>query len=117
MPAGAYLRFATLSVRVSQRAGGRDARPGVRAEPTLERGRGDLEPGQRRVAWCAPGAEGVPADRSEQLGDARTIYPTTLITDRYGFDVTALVAGWLAAPDTNQGFLLRSDPVDRIDAQ
>lgn len=114
LPAGAYLRFATLSVRVSQTPGSAMPvqvyavnRPWKLTEATWNRA-------SAGVAWAQPGAEGVPADRSGQLGDERTIYPTTAITDRYGFDVTSIVAGWLAAPASNQGFLLRSDPVDAL---
>ncbi len=66
------------------------------------------------VPWSTPGAEGAPADRLDHPSDIRTIYPTTAISDRYGFDVTDIVAGWLANPGANQGFVIHSDPVDGI---
>lgn len=114
LPAGAYLRFATLSVRVSQLPGAAMPiqvyavnRPWKLAEATWNRA-------SAGVAWAQPGAEGVPADRSGQRGDARTIFPSTQVAERYGFDVTGIVAGWLAAPGSNQGFLLHSDPIDGL---
>jgi len=119
LPAGAYLRYAVLSVRVSQTP---DAgkpwftqpmsahalnRPWQVSEATWNRAAAG-------VSWAVPGAEGVPQDRAAAATDAAAIYADGSITTRYGFDLTGLVRGWLANPGSNQGVLLRSDPVDGL---
>lgn len=114
LPAGAYLRFAVLGVHISQPSNA-NLTAGVYgvnrawkvAEATWNRA-------SASVNWTQPGAENAPLDRAAAPVDARTLYASTDVTARYGFDVTSLVAGWLAAPATNQGVLLRSDPIDGL---
>lgn len=114
LPAGAYLRYAVFSAQVSwfpARAMPLGvygvARPWKVTEATWQRA-------SVGVSWAQPGAEGVPGDRAGTAADERTVFPDSSIALRYGFDVTDLVTGWLAAPGTNQGFLLRSDPIDGL---
>ena len=114
LPSGAYVRYAVLTMKVATVPSVAIPaqvyainRPWKVNEATWNRA-------STGVLWAMPGAEGAPADRSDQPNDTRTIYPNTTIADRYGFDVTDIVAGWLANPGTNQGFLIHSDPVDGI---
>ncbi len=114
LPTGAYLRYAILTMKVSTPPG--SAMPAQvyaikRAWKVTEATWSRASAG---VPWRIPGAEGVPDDRADQPSDTRTIYPDTLIADRYGFNVTDIVAGWLANTGANQGFLIHSDPVNGI---
>lgn len=113
LPAGAYLRYAVLSVRFNYAPAGvmpvgvyALTRPWKLNEATWERA-------SISALWDRPGAEGL-GDRAATPSDERTVFNDESIALRYGFDVTDIVTGWLAAPGTNQGFLLRSDPIDGL---
>ena len=57
-----------------------------------------------RWLWHAPGAGGVGRDRSRQ---AAAVVTLDRVNKRYQFDVTEVVQGWVDAPWTNQGFVIR----------
>jgi pimeloyl-ACP methyl ester carboxylesterase len=114
LPAGAYLRYAILTMKVSSvPATAIPAqvyalnRPWKVTEATWNWA-------SAGVPWSGLGAEGVPNDRSAEPSDTRTIYPSAIIADQYGFNVTDIVAGWQANPGANHGLLIHSDPVDGI---
>lgn len=56
--------------------------------------------------WIGPGANNVPGDRNSSIINSREFLGKNI---RRGFDVTSAVAGWVAAPASNYGVLLRSD--------
>ncbi len=118
LPAGATVRFAVLSVRVTYVPNGpvplavdRINRPWSATDATWTQADG-------ATPWNVAGANGVPADRAGQPADSRTVYPAftgsggtdATIADWYGLDVTGLVAGWAANPASNWGMALRVDP-------
>ncbi len=59
--------------------------------------------------WSQPGANGVPGDRQGTPLASRLLEQDYF---RWGLDVTDSVAGWLAAPASNNGLLLRSTDPD-----
>ena len=61
--------------------------------------------------WGQPGASNPGVDRSEVMYAARTV--STLST-WYSFDITALVAQWVANPGSNYGLLLRGSGSDSV---
>lgn len=61
--------------------------------------------------WGQPGASNPGLDRSEAMYAARTV--STLST-WYSFDITALVAQWVANPGSNYGLLLRGSGSDSV---
>lgn len=56
--------------------------------------------------WSQPGANGIPGDRSAVAAASRVLDRENF---RWGLDITTVVAGWLAAPASNNGLLLRSE--------
>lgn len=65
------------------------------------------------ASWSAPGAEGVPGDRSGTPGDMRYLLanPSGYNYLRYGFDVTDVVRAWQSDPASNFGVMLRAGEV------
>ena len=55
-------------------------------------------------AWDQPGASSPGVDRSEAIYATR---PVSTLSTWYSFDITALVAQWIANPGSNYGLLLR----------
>lgn len=107
LPAGAKVRFATLSLAMAAYPNNAlplqvdaVARPWKVVETTWNRA-------DAGALWAEPGAGNVPADRKGAISDTRSIYPTSAVTDRYGFNVTDIVKGWAADPASNQGLTLR----------
>lgn len=107
LPAGATVRFAVLNVKVVTLANAAlplqvDSltRPWQANEATWKRA-------SAASSWTTPGASNVPGDRAGVIADTRTVFATTDVTDRYGFDVTDIVKGWANAPSANFGFQLR----------
>ena len=113
LPAAAHLRFAVLSMKVKSPALGDMPVQVLTLNRAWKANEATWLQASAGVPWATAGAEGAPADRADATIDARTVYTST-VADRYGFDVTAAVAGWLAAPATNQGFLLHDDQVDGL---
>ena len=114
LPDEAHIRFATLSTaisgypdRVLPLAVDAIARPWTVSEATWRRA-------DASTVWAQGGAGNVPLDRTGQLADLRMIYPSAQIADRYGFDVTEIVRGWVADPATNHGLTLRVDMLDGL---
>lgn len=62
--------------------------------------------------WTEPGASNVPADRKGAISDTRLIYPASAVADRYGFNVTDIVKGWVADPASNLGVTLRAYAIE-----
>ncbi|PKO21868.1 MAG: hypothetical protein CVU38_12435 [Chloroflexi bacterium HGW-Chloroflexi-1] len=114
VPAGAYLRYATFSVRVNQVPAAVLPVGVYGVNRPWKVGETNWDRASASALWARPGAEGVPQDRAATPADERTLFTDAGIALRYGFDVTEIVAGWLALPATNQGFLLRSDPIDGL---
>lgn len=56
--------------------------------------------------WIGPGANNVPGDHDSVVVGSREFLGENM---RRGFDVTSAVAGWVAAPASNYGVMLRSD--------
>lgn len=107
LPPGATVRFAVLNVRLVSFGNSalplevdRLTRDWKVSEATWNRA-------SASAPWTTAGASNVPGDRAGAIEDSRTIYPTSEVTDRYGFDVTEIVRGWAQNPSTNLGFQLR----------
>lgn len=54
--------------------------------------------------WAAPGANGIDSDRSAAAVAMRIV---STVGDWYDFDITRLVAAWVAAPEDNFGLVLK----------
>ena len=107
LPAGAKVRFAALSLGMTGYANNilplkvdALARPWKVGEATWNRA-------DNGAVWTEQGASNVPADRKGAISDTRLIYPSSTIADRYGFNVTDIVAGWVANPASNFGMTVR----------
>ncbi len=113
VPANAHLRFAVLNVRATYVNGSAGQIMPVEVH-TLNRAWSESAATWTLASsgkpWDEPGAEGVPGDRSAQVSDYRELSQKADATVRYGFDVTAEVASWLANPTSNYGVILRSAP-------
>ena len=118
LPAGATVRFAVLNLRVITGTGTSEVPVPVELRTLNRAWREDQATWQQAAAgqpWAKPGAEGVPADRAADLLDYREI-PVTAATVNYGFDATGAVLRWLADPASNRGFMLRSAPKAKPEA-
>jgi pimeloyl-ACP methyl ester carboxylesterase len=110
LPAGAYIRFAALSVKTTSLPNNLN-RPDV---GVYQMNRAWDELGatwnvpRTGGAWSLAGAEGAPGDRAADPTDVRQIAMTGAA--RWGWDVSALARGWQANPTTNNGVMLRSAP-------
>ncbi len=62
--------------------------------------------------WAQPGANGMPGDIASAPADTRFVQSTDTgdINRWYGWDVTDLVATWLATPEANYGVVVRASP-------
>jgi hypothetical protein len=56
------------------------------------------------VRWTTSGANGLGSDRLGQASDSRVI---STMGDWYEFDVTGMVAAWVASPEDNVGLVLK----------
>jgi len=54
--------------------------------------------------WSAPGANGIDSDRGAALYAMHTV---STVGDWYDFDITRLVAAWIASPEDNLGMILK----------
>ncbi|MCX6031087.1 MAG: DNRLRE domain-containing protein [Chloroflexi bacterium] len=110
LPANAQVRFGILSVKTVDVPGNIN-RPAVDAYQ-MNRLWDELQATFNRPraseTWSAPGAEGVPGDRSGTKTDTRYVYAAS--PARWGYDVSPLVRAWLTSPATNFGVILRSAP-------
>jgi hypothetical protein len=109
VPANARVRFAVLSLGMKDYAASvlplevdALARPWNVNEATWLRA-------SASASWTEPGALNVPADRKGTITDTRLIYPSgpVSVADRYGFNVTEMVKGWVADPLSNIGCIFR----------
>lgn len=81
--------------------GGLDGRPAVAGEATWQYARHDQQ------AWGAPGADAAGQDRTASAVDSVAIAPEQPTGTWQVWDVTDLVAFWVAHPDSNFGLLVR----------
>jgi len=56
------------------------------------------------VPWGLPGCNLIGVDRGDVATDSQLV---TTVDDVYQWDVTTMVQGWVAAPGTNHGMMLR----------
>ena len=113
VPTNAHLRFAVLNVRATYINGSAGQIMPVEVHAlnkSWSESTATWELASSGNSWTEPGAEGVPADRSAEVSDYRELSQKAEDLVRYGFDVTAEVAGWLANPASNHGVMLRSAP-------
>jgi len=114
VPANAHLRFAVLNIRATYINGSANQIMPVEVHALNQAWNESTATwtlASSGQAWSVPGAEGVPADRAARVSDYRELSQKADALVRYGFDVTAEVAGWLANPAGNCGVILRSAPV------
>ncbi len=114
IPANATIRFALLDVYVTYTPATRNRMPmeAYALNRTWLATSATWNRPQAGETWAAPGAEGVPGDRSLEKSDRRYLAadPSGSNPMYVGFDVRSLVEAWRAAPSQNYGLMLRAAP-------
>ena len=78
----------------------------LQAQPSVERAQATWNEATSGQSWGQPGANAVPADREAGRWTAASSWVQGV---RRGLDLTSAVSGWVSAPSSNYGVVLRSD--------
>ncbi len=104
VPAGAYNVHASLQLYVAQSATETVRLEAYRVLRRWEENLANWNQPRPGESWTGGGCNGVGLDREAQPFDTVTLPPSGWVC----FDVTDLVVGWLANPDSNNGVLIKS---------